>query len=106
MFGADESRLDEMVSPMRCRQVLFRSDRDYASRIDVVVGDVVVPLDMGEIHSVGNSIGLVEVFEIAEEVGVVSDSSKVTFEMPIVHDVESYQGDKEPPVCFHDLRSV
>ena len=90
---------------MRCRQVLFRSDRDYASRIDVVVGDIVVPLDMVEIHGVNYPIGLVEVFEIAEEVWVVGDSSKVTFEMPIVHDIEPYQGDKEAQVGFHKFRS-
>ena len=90
---------------MRCGQVLFRSDRDYAGRIDVVVGDIVVPLDMVEIHGVSHPIGLVEVFEIAEEVWVVDDPSEVALEVSVVHRVEPNQRDKEAPVGFHEFRS-
>ena len=63
-----------MVSPMRCRQVLVGADWHDTSRIDVVVRHVVMALDVVEIHGISNAVGLVEVFEIPEEVRVVDDS--------------------------------
>ena len=67
---------------------------DDTGRIDVVVGDVVMPLDVVEVHGAGDAVGLVEVFEVAEEVRVVDDPPKVALEMAVVDGVEAHEGDK------------
>ena len=76
---------------------------DDTGRIDVVVGDVVMPLDMVEVHGVGDAVGLIEVFEVAEEVGVVNDPPEVALEMAVVDGVEAYEGDEQAPVGFDEL---
>ena len=87
------------------RQVLAGADWDDTGRIDIVVREVVVPLDMVEIHGLGDAVSLVEVFEISREIRVIDDSSDIALKMSMVHRVESDQRDKEPPVGFHKLRS-
>ena len=56
---------------------MVRTKGDDTGWIDVVMGDVVVPLDVVEVHGVGDSVGLIEVFEVAEEVGVVDNPPEV-----------------------------
>lgn len=94
-----------MVTPMRCREVLVGADWDDTSRIDVVVRHVVMALDMVDIHGLGDAVGLVEVFEISEEIRVVDDSPYVALKMTVVHRIKPDQRDKESPVGFHKLRS-
>ena len=65
---------------------------DDTSRIDVVMGDVVMLLDVVEVHGVGDAVGLVEVFEVAEEVRVVDDPPEVAFEMAVVDGVRNARG--------------
>lgn len=79
------------------------TERDDTGWIDVVVGDVVVPLDVVEVDGVGDAVGLIEVFEVTEEVGVVDDPSKVAFEMAMVDGVEAYEGDEQAPIGFDKL---
>lgn len=50
---------DQTVTSMGRRQVLIGADRNDAGRINVVVRDVVVPLDMVEIHGLGDAVCLV-----------------------------------------------
>ena len=76
---------------------------DDTGRIDVVVGDVVMPLDVVEVDGVGDAVGLIEVFEVAEEVRVVDDPSEVALEMAVVDSVEAYEGDEQAPVGFNEL---
>ena len=77
--------------------------RDDTGWIDVVVGDVVVPLDVVEVDGIGDAVGLIEVFEVTEEVGVVDDPSKVAFEMAMVDGVEAYEGNEQAPIGFDKL---
>ena len=85
------------------RQILVGTEGDDAGRINVFVSDVVVPLDVVEIHGVGDAVGLIEVFEVTEEVGVVDDPPKVAFEMAVVDGVEAYQGNEQAPIGFDKL---
>ena len=82
---------------------MIGTEGDDAGWIDVVVGDVVVPLDVVEVHGAGDAVGLIEVFEVTEEVGVVDDPPKVAFEMAIVDGVEAYEGHKQAPIGFDEL---
>ena len=95
--------LAEALAAMGGRQILVRTEGDDAGRIDVVVGDVVMPLDMVEVHGVGDAVGLVEVFEVAEQVRVVDDPADVALEMAVVDGVEAYEGDEEAPIGFEEL---
>ena len=76
---------------------------DDAGRINVVVGDVIVPLDVVEVYGIGDAVGLIEVFEVTEEVGVVDDPPKITFEMAVVDGVEAYEGNEQAPIGFDKL---
>ena len=76
---------------------------DDTGRIDVVVGDVVMPLDVVEVDGVGDAVGLIEVFEVAEEVRVVDDPPEVALEMAVVDSVEAYEGDEQAPIGFDKL---
>ena len=79
-------------------QVLVRSKRDDARGIDVVVRNIVMPLDVVEVDSFRDPIGLVEIFQVAEKIRIVDDPADITFEMTVVHGVEAKQGDEQPPV--------
>lgn len=81
------------------------TDRDDTGRIDIVVRDVVVPLNMVEIHGIGDTVGLVEILEIPEEIWVIDDSSDVALKMSVVDRIELNQRDKEAPVGFYEFRS-
>jgi len=82
---------------------LIGAKGDDTGWIDVVVGDVVMPLDVVEVHGIGDPVGLIEVFEVTEEVRVVDDPSKVAFEMAMVDGVEANEGDKQAPIGFDEL---
>ena len=95
--------LSQMFAAVGGGEILVWTEGDDTGRIDIVVGDVVVPLDMVEVHGVGDAVGLIEVFEVAEEVGVVDDPPDVAFEMTVVDGVEAYEGDEQAPIGFDEL---
>ena len=76
---------------------------DDTGRIDVIVGDVVMPLDVIEVYGVGDTVGLIEIFEVAEEVRVVDDSPEVALEMAVVDGIEAHEGDEQAPISFDEL---
>jgi len=82
---------------------LIGTKGDDAGWIDVVVGDVVMPLDVVEVYGVGDAVGLIEVFEVAEEVRVVDDPSEVALEMAVINGVEAHEGDEQAPIGFDEL---
>lgn len=84
-------------------ELLIGADRDDTGGIDVIVRDVVVPFDMVEIHSLCDAVGLVQVFEIAEKVRVVENSSDIALEMSVVHRIKPNERHEEPPVGFYKL---
>ena len=76
---------------------------DDSGGIDIVVGNIVMPFDVVEVHGVGDAVCLIEVFEIAEEVRVVDDPPEVALEMSVVDGVEAYEGDEQAPIGFDEL---
>ena len=83
-------------------EILVGTEGDDSSRIDVVVGDVVVTFDVIEVYGVGDAVGLIEVFEVAEEVRVVDDPPEVALEMAVINDVEPNERAEQSPVSFDD----
>ena len=79
-------------------QILIGTHRDDAGRVDVIMRHIVVALDMVEIDGLGNAVGLVKIFEIAEQVRIVDDPTDVAFEVAVIDRIEPDQGDEQLPV--------
>ena len=97
------SSLSQAFAAVGGGKILVGTEGNDTGRIDVVMGDVVVPFNMVEVHGVGNAVDLIEIFEVAEEVGVVDDPPDVAFEMTVVDGVEAYEGDEQAPIGFDEL---
>ena len=95
--------LSQKLAAMGSGEILVGTKGDDSSRIDVVVSDVVVPLDVVEVHGVGDAVGLIEVFQVAEEVWVIDDSPEVALEMAMIDGVEAHKGDEQAPIGFDEL---
>ena len=95
--------LSQAFAAVEGGEILVGTEGDNTGWIDVVVGDVVVPLDVVEVYRVGDAAGLIEVFEVAKEVRVVDDSAEVALEMAVVDGVEAHEGDEQAPIGFDEL---
>ena len=102
-MGAVHSLGRQSFAAVGARQVLVGTERYDAGRIDIVMGDVIVPLDMVEVDGVGDAVGLIEVFQVAEEVWVIDDSPEVALEMAMIDGVEAHEGDEQAPIGFDEL---
>ena len=67
--------------------------------------DVIVAFDMVEVHRLGDAIDLIQIFEVAEQIGVVDDPPDVALEVPVVDSVEPDERDKQAPVGFDKLHA-
>ena len=66
------------------------------------MGKVVVPFDVIEIHRPGDAWLLVEIEQIALQVGIIDNAAHGAFEMAVIDRIETNQRAKEPPVGLHD----
>ena len=85
---------------MRGPQVLRRADGDDPRRIYIVVSEVVVALDVIEIHRAGDSLNLIKITQVTIQVRIINDSADVAFKMSMVDRIEPDQCDKKSPICF------
>mgnify|MGYP001479499475 CR=1 FL=1 len=83
---------------MRGHQVLLRTKRNDAGRVDVVVGDIVVPLDVVKLYRLGDPRLLVEIPQIRCQVRVVDEASQVALEVTVINGVKADQGHEQPPI--------
>ena len=90
---------------MRGHQILIRPDRYHLRRIDVVVRDVVVSLDMIEVHRLRDPVSLIQVLEISEKIRIVHDPPDVALEVTVIHRIEPDQRRKQTPVGLRNLIS-
>ena len=90
---------------MRTVQVQRRADRDNAGWIDVIVREIVVALDVIEVHRFGDPGLLIEVPQVGIEIQIIHDASHVALEMAMIHRVESHEATKKPPIGFDDAIS-
>lgn len=73
---------------MRRIKVLIGPKRDNARRIDVMMGHVIMAFDMIQVHRVGHLIILIEVLQVAKQMGIIHDAPDVALEMPMIHRIE------------------
>jgi hypothetical protein len=66
------------------------------------VRDVVVPLDVIEIHRPGDARCLIQVAEVALQIRIVDDPPEVAFEVPVIDRIEAHEGAEKPPVRFDE----
>ena len=92
----------ESLASMRPGQIQCGTDWNDAGRIDVVVSDVVVPLDVIKVDSLGDAGVLIEVTQIGVEMGIVKDAANVALEVAEIDGVEAHERAEEPPVRFDD----
>ena len=81
-------------------QIQERADGNDPGGVDVVVGHVVVAPDMIQVHRLGDAWLLVQVPQIAVEVGIIGNPPEVAFEVAVVDGIEPDQGAEEPPIRF------
>ena len=66
------------------------------------MGEIVMPLDVVDVHGLRDTRMLIEIEQVAMEMGVVEDPADIAFEVAVIYGVETHQGAEEPPVRFHD----
>ena len=66
---------------------------------------VVMPLDVIEVHGIGDAVVLIEVFEIAEQVPIVDDAADIAFEVSMIDGVKADERDEQAPICLNKSRS-
>ena len=80
-----------------------RAKRNDSRGIDFIVRDIIMPFDMVEIDRLRNPFDLIEIFQVAEEIGIVGYAAKVALEMAMVDGVKTYQCHEQPPIGLDEL---
>src|ERR1051326_6790364 len=90
------------LTSVRFREIEQRTDGYDARRINLRVRDVVVTLDVIEVHSLRDAGLLIQIHQIALQIPIVDDAAQVTFEMAVINDVEANKRAKKSPVRFNN----
>ena len=96
-------RSGQVPSAVRRPEVQIRTQRHDSGGIDLLVRDVVMPLDVIEIHRLRDPVDLVQIPEIAEELGIVDDPAHVALEVPVIHGIEPDQRDEQAPIRLDEF---
>jgi len=92
------------VSVVRLGKVQCRTDGNNSRGIDVVVSDVVMPLNVIEVHRLRDAGLLIKIHQIALQVLIVDDSPNVALKVPMIDAIEADERTKKPPIRFDDPR--
>ena len=82
---------------------MIRPNRYDLCRIDIIVCDVIVTLDMIEVHGFRNPFLLKQILEIPEQVRIVDDPPDVALEVTVIYRVEPNQRREQVPIGLRDL---
>src|SRR4051794_15281246 len=66
---------------------------------------VVMALDVIHVHGFCDARLLIEVKQVAVEIGVIHDATKVALEVGIINCIEAHERAKESPIRFHNAVS-
>ena len=83
-------------------EVQHWTNRNDAGGVDVVVCDVIVALDMVNVHRLGDAVDLIEIFKVAEQVGIIDNAPDIALKMTLIDRVEPDERDKQTPVGFDE----
>ena len=81
-------------------EILLWTFRNDASRVDGLVAAVVVMLDVGEIHRLGNPRPLINLPQPVRQIRIIGDPPQVAFEVPVIHRIETNQRGEQADVRF------
>ena len=90
------------LAAMWAGEVEFRAYGHDARRVDVVVSQVVVALDVIEVDGLGDTRVLVEVQQIALQIRIIHDALDIAFEVAVIDRIEANERAEQAPVRFHD----
>ena len=82
-------------------QVLDWTKRNNTRWINGVMGQIVVSLNVIKVHRIGNTVGLIQVFQVAKKMWVINDSPDIAFEVTMIHGIKTNQRDEESPIGFN-----
>ena len=92
----------EPLASVRPGEIQRWTDRNDLARVNIVMCDVVVALDVIKVHCFGDPRLLVEVAKIGVEIGIIDDTADVALEVAMIHRVEANESAEEPPVHLDD----
>src|SRR5450631_2316359 len=87
--AASRVRLRKPLAIVSAAKVLERANRHDARRIDLVLRNVIVALDMVEVHGAGDAFDLIEIAQITPQIGIIDDAPDIALEMPVIHRIEA-----------------
>ena len=91
----------QMFPAMGRAKILIGAEGNDTRGVNVIVSDVVMPFDVIHIHGVRHVIVLIEIFEIAKQIGIIHNAPDIAFKMAVIHRVKSDERHEQPPVCLH-----
>lgn len=103
---SDQDRLSQLFTSMSGGQILDRTNGDDGGWIDLVMGEVRVPLDVIEVHGNCDTVSLIQISQITEEVWIIDNASEVAFEMAVIHSIELDQRYEQAPVGLRACRQA
>lgn len=89
-----------LSASMWCVPVQIGPDGDNAVRVNRVVAVVIVVADVIEMGRLCNAFDLIELACVGPEVRIFDQLTTVTFEVPVVDNVETNERRPETPVGF------
>src|ERR1700722_8670982 len=67
----------------------YRPDRHDAGRVHVAMAAIIVPLDVIEVHGLGDARHLIKLTQVIRQVRIVDDPAQVALEVAIIDRVEA-----------------
>lgn len=86
-------------------ELLVRPDRDDPGRVDIVVRNVIVALDVIEIDRFGDAVDLIQIAQITVQIRIIHDAAKIAFKVPVVDRIEANERYEKAPIGFERFRS-
>jgi len=87
---------------VRLHEIQCRANWNNPRGIDVVMGDVVVALDVVEVHRLRDAWLLINIHQVPLQAFIIHDAPNVALEVPVINRVEANKRAKEPPIRFDD----
>ena len=95
----------EPVAVVRRGEIELGAERHDAGRVHLALAAVIVPLDVIDVHGLGDARHLIEIAQIVRQVRIVDDAPQVALEVAVIDRVEADQRREQPPVGLGQARA-